>query len=349
MRFPAVHCTAAGDICQMVTGEGEINAAGSALALALSGQFNLTQTYFLLGGDCGINPQVGTLGSVTFYQYAVQVALQYEIDAREKPDNFSTGYVPLGSATTDSYPQYIYGTEVFELNDALRQRAMAFARTATLNDSSTAQAYRKLYASDSSFAAALTAPSIVGCDTATSDNWWSGAILGAAFEATTKLFTNGSATYCTTQQEDNAVLESFLRGHIAGLLDFSRIIGMRTGSDFDRPPPNMTVTENLFNGQDAGYEAAVINIYLAGVKIVQGIVSGWDDTFEKGITASNYVGDVLGSLGGAPSFGPGSIFEGKGAPAVSATASSASSTSTTSGAMHARYVFSLNLCAFRSF
>ncbi|KIP02163.1 hypothetical protein PHLGIDRAFT_96274 [Phlebiopsis gigantea 11061_1 CR5-6] len=340
MKFPDIHCTKDGSVCQLVTGEGEVNAAGSALALVLSPLFNLTQTYFLTAGDGGINPKISTLGSVAFAQFAVQVALQYEIDAREKPSNFSTGYIPQGDSQLNVYPSYIYGTEVFQLNDALRQKAIAFAKTATLNDSSDAQAYRKLYAGDAQYAAALQTPSVLGCDTATSDVWWSGAVLGETFENTTKLFTNGTGAYCTTQQEDNAVLESFLRGHVAGLLDFSRIIAMRTASDFDRQPSSMSAAENLFNGQDAGYEIAVQNIYIAGIKVVQGILSGWDSTFAKGVAASNYVGDVFGSLGGNPSFGPGSVFDGQGAPAQTATpttgssGSSSTSTSTsTSGAI----------------
>ncbi|KAF7798191.1 hypothetical protein EIP86_009408, partial [Pleurotus ostreatoroseus] len=272
MRFPNIHCTQDGSVCQLVTGEGEINAAASALALVLAPEFNLTQTYFLLAGDGGINPKIGTLASVAFAQFAVQVALQYEVDAREKPENFSTGYIPLGATALGTYPAYIYGTEVFQLNDALRQRAIAFAKTATLNDSATAQAYRQLYASEADFAPALAGPSVIACDTATSDVWWSGNMLGAAFENTTKLLTNGTGTYCTTQQEDNAVLESLLRGAIARRLDFSRVIAMRTGSDFDRQAPNMTATDNLFNGQGAGYDAAVRNIYLAGIKVVEGIL-----------------------------------------------------------------------------
>lgn len=295
-------------MCQMVTGEGEINAAQSTLALILSSQFNLTQTYWLLAGDAGISPKVGTLGSVTFAQYAVQVALQYEFDARERPDGSSTGYIPLGATSESSYPTYIYGTEVFELNDALRQQAITFAKTATLNDSSSAQAYRELYTSEADYAPALAAPSVIACDTATSDNWWSGAVLGAAFEATSKLFTNNGATYCTTQEEDNAVLEALVRGQRMYRVDFSRVIDMRTGADFDRPPPGMTAADNLFNGQDAGYDPAVMNIYLAGVKVVQGIVDGWDTTFAKGVTAQNYIGDIFGSIGGTPNFGPGSIF-----------------------------------------
>lgn len=314
MKFPNVHCTSDASVCQLVTGEGEINAAGSALALVLAPEFNLTQTYFFLAGDGGINPKIGTLASVAFAQFAVQVALQYEFDARERPDGFSTGYVPQGAVTLEDYPAYIYGTEVFQLNDALRQRALEFARTATLQDSPSAQAYRQLYADVAEYGPALALPSVLSCDTATSDVWWSGSLLGSAFENTTRLFTNGSATYCTTQQEDNAVLESLLRGHIAHRLDFSRVISMRTGADFDRPPPSMTASENLFHGQGAGYGAAVRNIYLAGIKVVQGILDGWDDTFAVGIPAQNYVGDVYGSLGGQPPFGPGSIFGPGGAP-----------------------------------
>ena len=47
----------------------------------------------MVGGIAGINPKIATLGSVTFARYAVQVALQYEFDAREIPDNLTTGSV----------------------------------------------------------------------------------------------------------------------------------------------------------------------------------------------------------------------------------------------------------------
>lgn len=73
--------------------EIEINAAVTITALVFSPLFDLTTTYFLIGGIAGVNPEVATLGSVTFARYAVQVALQYEFDAREIPDNFTTGSV----------------------------------------------------------------------------------------------------------------------------------------------------------------------------------------------------------------------------------------------------------------
>ena len=41
---------------------------------------------------------------------------------------------------------------------------------------------------------------------------------------------------------------------------------------------------------------------------MQGILGEWTSTFEKGVEPGNYVGDIFGSLGGVPDFGPGSQF-----------------------------------------
>jgi purine nucleoside permease len=286
----------------------EINAASTISALVYSPLFNFTKTYFFIAGIAGVNPEVATLGSVTFARFAVSVALQYEFDAREIPDNFTTGYVPQGSTFPSEYPQSIYGTEVFEVNDALRQMAISWASTAALNDSTAAQAYRANYASTAAYKAGSMGPSVVGCDTATSDVYFSGNLLSEAFQNTTALYTNGSGIYCTTAQEDTATLEGLLRGAVANKTDFSRIIVMRTASDFDRPYAGESDIYNLFYADQGGFEPAIENIYLAGIKVVEGILQGWETTFEAGVTPTNYIGDIFGTLGGKPDFGPGSIF-----------------------------------------
>lgn len=71
--------------------QAEINAASTITALTFSPLFDLRKTYFMIAGIAGISPKVATLGSVTFARYAIQVALQYEFDAREIPENFTTG------------------------------------------------------------------------------------------------------------------------------------------------------------------------------------------------------------------------------------------------------------------
>lgn len=286
----------------------EINAASSVANLVASPKFDFTTTYFMVAGIAGINPEVATLASVTFARYAVQVALQYEFDTRELPSNFTTGYIPFGSFAPNQYPTILYGTEVFEVNVALRDLAIGFAKTATLNDSADAIAYRANYAKASIYTAGAAPPSVVACDVATSDVYYSGRLLSEAFGNFTTLMTNGSGVYCSTAQEDNATLEVLVRAAKAGLVDFARAIVMRTASDFDRQYPGEEATTNLFWANQGGFEPSLQNIYLAGVKVVQGILEHWDSTFAKGIKPTNYIGDILGTLGGTPDFGPGSVF-----------------------------------------
>jgi purine nucleoside permease len=144
----------------------------------------------------------------------------------EIPVNFSTGYIPQGSTTPNEYPQSIYGTEVSEVNTALRSLAVGFAKTATLNDRTLAQACRANYVNPqtSVYAAGAASPSVVECDVATSNVYYSSRILSEAFENFTTLVTNGTGVYCMTAQEDNATLEALLRATVAGIVDFARII-----------------------------------------------------------------------------------------------------------------------------
>ncbi|KAE9366899.1 NUP-domain-containing protein [Stipitochalara longipes BDJ] len=310
--FPQAHCLKDGSVCQLTTGESEINAASTITALVHSPLFDLKNTYFLIGGIAGINPKYGTLADVAFSKYAIQVALQYEFDAREIPTNYSTGYIPQGAYAPDQYPGSIYGTEVFEVSETLRDIAASFASSAKLNDSSAAKAYRAHYTDQgvTIYQAATKAPGIIKCDTATSDVYFSGALLGEAFENTTKLFTNGSGIYCMTAQEDNATLEAMVRAAKDKLVDFARIIIMRTASDFDRPYPGLSDIDNLFYAAQGGFTPAIENIWLAGTPVVQGILKNWNGKFAAGIKPSNYIGDIFGTLGGTPDFGPGDVVGG---------------------------------------
>lgn len=308
--FPDVHCTADASVCQLIAGEGEINAASSAAALVWSPQFDLRKTYFLIAGVAAVDPLVTTIGSVTFARFAVQVDLEYAFDQRDIPNNFTTGWIPQGSVVPGQYPTEIYGTEVFELNQRLRDTAIEIVKKSNvkLNDTRGAAQYRALYNGDRAFAAAAKPPSVVACDSITSNNYYSGTRLNEAFRNYTRLITNGTALYCTSQQEDNAILEVLMRGNKAKKTDLSRVIILRTVSDFIPPPPTISSTNNLFYGQD-GYVPALENLHIAGIPVIQTIVKEWDHTFSKGIAPTNYVGDILGSLGGKPDFGPGPVQE----------------------------------------
>ena len=230
MLYPYAHCTRDHTICHLTTGMGEINGAATMMALAFSDKFDLRSTYFIINGIAGVNPKHGTLGSVAISKYAVQVALQYEIDARSIPEDWESGYLAFGTEKPGEYPSIIYGTEVFELNEALRDVAFELASAASLMDSKETSSYRLKYSKmGREFVPGTQPPAIIKCDTATSDVYYSGALLSTAFEDTSSVWTNGSAKYCMSAQEDNATLEVLVRAAVAGLVDFGRIILMRAG------------------------------------------------------------------------------------------------------------------------
>ena len=206
------------------------------------------------------------------------------------------------------YPSEVQGTEVFELNDALRGIVVGYARGVELEDSDEVKAYRESYANmtDLSYGNAVSVPSVLECDVATSDTFVAGHLLSEAWENYTALVTDGKGVYCATAHEDSAVLEVLLRANVEGLVEFGRVVVMRAGGGYDGPPAGVSAVESL-SGTDVGYPLALRNMYLTGAQVVKGILDNWDNGFKKIVTAENYIGDIMGSLGERPDFGPGSV------------------------------------------
>ncbi|MEA3118054.1 MAG: hypothetical protein QOI13_1324 [Paraburkholderia sp.] len=271
--YPDVHCNNQ-DICVMTTGMGHANAAASTMALAFSPRFDLRRTYFLVAGIAGIDPTQGTLGSAAWAKYLVDFGIQWELDSREIPEAWSTGYLGINSKSPTQKPPLDYRTEVFQLNAQLADAGFALARGVALADSSAAQAARMKYA----YAPANQPPSVIQCDTLASDTWWSGTRLGERAREWTKIVTDGKGVYCTTQQEDNATYEALTRAASVQRVDLSRIAVLRTGSDFDRPYAGQTSADNLLNyAAQGGFQPALANLYLAGYPLVQDIATHWDE------------------------------------------------------------------------
>ena len=108
--YPEVACTDEG-LCVMTTSMGYANAASSIAALVFSGRFDLTKTYFLISGIAGVDPAQGTLGSAHWARFAVDGGLQNEIDAREAPADWNTGYLEIGAAAPGEKPSCATATK----------------------------------------------------------------------------------------------------------------------------------------------------------------------------------------------------------------------------------------------
>lgn len=269
--YPVVRCNAA-DVCVLITGMGHTNAAASTMALVFSRQFDLSRSYFLINGIAGINPEQGTLGSVGWARYLVDFGIQWEIDAREIPRGWSSGYLGINTRSPSQKPPLDYKTEMFQLNEALLQKAYALSRDVVLSDSAEARSARAKFRK----APANRPPSVLLCDTVAGDTWFSGTALSQRASEWTRLLTDGKGVYCTTQQEDNAVYEALKRGAAAKLVDVDRVADLRAGADFDRPYPGQSSADNLLDYQaQGGFAIALQNLWLAGSPLVLAISSNW--------------------------------------------------------------------------
>jgi len=278
--YPTVSCNRAA-VCVMTTGMGHANAAASTMALLLSRQFDLSNTYFLVAGIAGINPELGTVGSAAWARYLVDFGIQWEIDAREIPADWEGGYLGINTRSPNDKPPLDYRTEVFRLDEALLRVAYNLSRDKVLSDNDEARAARAHFPNPP----ANQPPTVLQCDTAAGDTWFSGTLLGQRATKWTQILTDGKGAYCTTQQEDNATYEALVRGAAQHLVDLRRVAVLRTGSDFDRPYPGQTAADNLLNYQaQGGFTIALQNLFIAGNPLVQAIAGHWS-TWQRGVPA----------------------------------------------------------------
>jgi purine nucleoside permease len=302
--YEDVHVTEDGDVALLVVGTALINASLSISALLASPVFDLTKSYFVLTGIAGVNPKRATIGSVAFARFAVQVDTQLEFDAREVPSEWGSGYVPMGADKPDQFPGIVHGSEVFELNGGLRDWAFSIAKGVKLQDSPVAAEHRALWKNSPGniFDAATQEPSVLEGDVLSSNTFWHGHRISEAMERVAKVYTAGQAEYTMTAQEDNALLAGLLNAALQGKVDFSRILLIRSASNFDRGHEDKP-HQLPFVMDKGGLGPSTRNLYLTALKVIEGIVKDWSTRFETGITPQNYIGDIFGSLGGKPGFG----------------------------------------------
>jgi purine nucleoside permease len=127
-QYKNVSCSEINEICIMTMGQAEI---GNGIAMTLlwsSPLFDLTRTYFVIAGIAGVNPRHSTIGSVVMPKYVVKVELGNAFAGSDLPPNFSDLYFfSMFQNSPDKYPS-ISGTEVYEVNEALRNKVIESAK-----------------------------------------------------------------------------------------------------------------------------------------------------------------------------------------------------------------------------
>src|ERR1700694_5475453 len=131
-------------VLSVLTGVGTARAAASIMALGTDPRFDLTKAYWLVAGIPGFEPADASLGSAAWAEWVVDGDLAHEIDAREIPAGWKTGYVPLRKSVPYEQPRADQG-EAYHLNPALVDWAFQLTRNVALADSETMQKERDSY------------------------------------------------------------------------------------------------------------------------------------------------------------------------------------------------------------
>jgi purine nucleoside permease len=93
-------------ILGVLTGVGTAKAAATIMALGLDPRFDLTHAYWLVAGIAGGDPADVSIGSVVWAHWIVDGDLGHEIDAREIPGGWPTGYVPFRKSAPYDNPSF---------------------------------------------------------------------------------------------------------------------------------------------------------------------------------------------------------------------------------------------------
>jgi purine nucleoside permease len=274
-----VRANADGSVIAIAAGTGNTNTAASIMALGLDPRFDLSKSYWLVAGIAGVDPSDASIGSAAWADYVVEGDLAHEIDPREIPSDWETGYFPLGKTRPYEQPrlktEYTTG-QWFQVNPSLVHWAYELTKDTPLTDT---EALQKLRARYIGFPNAQRAPFVLIGANLASSTYWHGSLLNSWANKWTSYYTDGKGNYVTTAMEDTGALRALQYLTKAGRADVQRALVLRTASNFDQPPPGVSAAENLAGEKVGGYSAYLPSLdaaHLVGSRVVHAIVKDWD-------------------------------------------------------------------------
>ena len=261
------------------TGAGTANATASIMALGLDQRFDLSQAVWLVAGIAGGDPLDVSLGSAVWARQVVDGDLAYEIDAREIPETWPYGLIPLG-ATEPVLPGEVIGqgwsvdTVSFALNESLVNWAHQATKDVELPQSESAQTLAALY---EGFPRAQEVPQVRMGETLASSTYWHGARLNEWANDWVQVQSDLEKNFMTTNMEDSGTLAAIRRLDHIGRADIDRVLVLRTVSNFTMPPPGRTAAWSATSPYpDAGAQALEA-AYRVGRQALDELLKIWPD------------------------------------------------------------------------
>ncbi len=258
----------------VLTGQGTAHAAATIMALGLDPRFDLSHAYWLIAGIAGGSPDRVSLGSAAWARWVVDGNLGYEIDPREMPADWPTGYIPLRKTKPFEPPAAALDGQLYELNATIANWAFDLTRNTPLPDSDKLKEARGHFDG----AAAQDPPAVLMGDEVSGSTYWHGKLSDAWAAEWMRYFTDGKGQFATTAMEDTGTLQSLRFLANAGRVDWNRILVLRTVSNFDQQPRGMSAAESLAHQRIGAYSAYLPSLesaYTVGHVVVHELLTHW--------------------------------------------------------------------------
>ncbi len=258
----------------VLTGQGTANAAATIMALGLDPRFDLRRAYWIIAGIAGATPERASLGSAVWARWVVDGDLGYEIDAREMPQDWTTGYLPLRKTRPFEPPAAPLEGQVYALNAGLAEWAYNLTRAVPLADTAELREIRSQFDG----AAAQRAPFVSIGDEVSSSRYWHGKFFDAWASQWMSYFTGGQGQFVTTAMEDTGTLLSLTNLARTGRVDLQRVMVLRAVSNFDRQPRGMDAADSLAHQRVGTYSAYLPSLqtaYTVGRVVVSELITHW--------------------------------------------------------------------------
>jgi purine nucleoside permease len=263
----------------VVTGIGNTQAAITITALGLDERFDLSNAYWLVAGISGVDPEDASTGSAVWAEWLVDGDLSHEIDPREAPEEWKTGYIPL--RMTQPYeqplPERIKTDMVVRLQPSLVDWAYNLTKDIELDDNKEIQNMREQY---SNFPNAQTPPRVLKGDQLAASTYWHGELLNTWANDWVKYWTEGEGNFVTSAMEEMGTYQSLMRLEKLGKVDKERLLVLRTASNFTMQWTGVSAYESLAGEKlsGKGYSAYIPSLeaaYRVGQPVIMELVENW--------------------------------------------------------------------------
>jgi purine nucleoside permease len=258
----------------MVTGIGTFYSAGAAMALGLDPRFDLSKAYWLVAGIAGIDPEDASIGSAAWAKYLVDGDLSHQIDAREIPEDWETGYFPRHTKKPYDPNKPTPKGEIMYLNAELAQWAYDVTKDVEIPDNDSIKQAREKYVN---YPNAQKPPFVLIGDQLAAMTFWHGEIYNTWANKWVDYWTDGKGEFVTSAMEDTGTFLSLSLLHNSGKVDKNRVMVLRTGSNYTFGPEGVSAVDNLL-AENEGYQGLEVSLeaaYRVGSTVLDEIVNNW--------------------------------------------------------------------------